>query len=685
MTVSYHIKWSEAVAASKYRNADQWTIDSSCEYGPGGPCGIAMDPNQNPIQDPLPELKHRLSTRIVASSLVALVVVLGMIGTTLWLSWRLEGAGAAINDTGSLRMRAHRIAVELTAPPDTREQRVLEQLRAVDDTLALLAKGSAQRPLLLPDNRDIRAQLSDVSRYWHRTARPGAENALLTGDSRAYLASLSELAGRADALVTMIESDNAGKTAGLRLAQGGLAALAVMGTMAMIYLLYLWIIAPVLRLRDGLQRMASREFSTRLPVESRDEFGVLAAGYNRMADELESLYSGLEQRVEEKTRQLATQNLEIMALFDMAAFLNQPNDIEAMCDGFLQRVVRQFAADGASIRTLDAEHERLSLVASTGLSRDLTESEHCMRVDDCHCGAATMGNKVFVIRDMRRKQSEPELHCHREGFDSVAVFRIVSRDAVLGSFSLHFRGPRILTSSARQLLESFGQLLGVALENRRLDAQARELAVVQERGLVAQGLHDSLAQGLNFLNLQLQLLDEAVRRSDMTEIREILPLLHTGVAEGYQDVRELLTNFRSKLEQGDLRRAVEETVERFRRQTGCDTTLEISHAQGAPLALDQQLQVLFILQEALSNVRKHSGATRVSVRIDNARDFTLEIVDDGSGYDPAEVAARGDVHVGLDIMRERAARMNAVIQLESAPGEGARVALLLPASERMAA
>lgn len=660
-------------------------MDPFREHGPGGVSGMAMKPNEMSIQNQLPELRHRLSTRIVASSLMALVVVLGMIATTLWLSWRLEGAGAAINDTGSLRMRAYRIAVELMVPQGKREERVLQQLSVVDDTLVQLAKGNAQRPLLLPDNRGMRTQLANVVRYWHEVARPGAENALLSGDNRAYLASLPGLAGRADTLVTMIESDNADKTAALRLAQGGLAALAVMGTMAMIYLLYLWIIAPVLRLRDGLQRMAAREFSTRLPVESRDEFGVLAAGYNRMADELESLYSSLEQRVDEKTRQLATQNLEIMALFDIAAFLNQPNDIETMCDGFLQRVLRQLSADAASIRTLDQDHERLSLVASIGLSQDITDSEHCMRVGDCYCGEATQGDKVFVIRDMRRTSTAQEPRCHREGFVSVAVFRIVSRDAVLGSFSLHFHHDRVLTDSAKRLLESFGQLLGVALENRRLDAQARELAVVQERGLVAQGLHDSLAQGLNFLNLQLQLLDAAVRRNDMAEIEEIVPLLRTGVAEGYHDVRELLTNFRSKLAQGDLRVAIEETIDSFRRQAGCNTVLEIQHAQGAPLASDQQLQVLFILQEALSNVRKHAGAKRVWVRIDNARDFTLEVVDDGCGYGPREVALRGDAHVGLDIMRERAARMNAVIRLESEPGKGARVALRLPASERLAA
>jgi len=95
--------------------------------------------------------------------------------------------------------------------------------------------------------------------------------------------------------------------------------------------------------------------------------------------------------------------------------------------------------------------------------------------------------------------------------------------------------------------------------------------------------------------------------------------------------------------------------------------------------------VLFILQEALSNVRKHSEASRVQVAVGNDRDFTLLITDDGQGYDPADVAARGEAHVGLHIMHERAARLRAVIKIESQPGAGTRVALTLPGSERQAA
>jgi len=640
---------------------------------------------RSPRTDGLPEPRHRLSTRIVASSLVALVVVLGMVSWTLWLSWQLEGAGAAINDTGSLRMRANRVAVELMRPQAGRQARTEEQLYALDDTIDRLARGNPAHPLFLPGGEAIRAQLRDVSEYWHGVMRPAAARAAAQGGVPAYLEALPDFVAKADRLVRMIEEDNAGKTTSLRLSQGVLAAMASVGTLAMIYLLYLWIISPVLRLRDGLQRMAAREFGTRLPVESRDEFGVLADGYNRMADELEDLYTSLEQRVELKTAQLAAQNRDIGALYDMAAFLNQPGEIEAMCDGFLRRVMARFGAEGGSIRALDPNNENLNLMVAVGLSKALVESEQCMRVDDCYCGVATQRKGAIVIHDLGQPGPDYQLNCRRDGFVSVAVFRIVARDDVLGSFSLHFRAGRRLPASETQLLETLGQHLGVALDNRRLIAKARQLAVVRERGLVAQGLHDSLAQGLNFLNLQLQMLDEAVRRGDDGEVREILPLLRTGVDESYQDVRELLSNFRSKLEQGDLFAAIEETVDRFRRQTGIDTELAFGAGGGAPLPPEQQLQVLFILQEALSNVRKHSGARRVRVAVANGRDFTLRVEDDGQGYDAGEVARRGEAHVGLHIMKERAARLHATINLDSRPGAGTRVALTLPGSARQAA
>lgn len=631
-----------------------------------------------------PVRKQRLSTRIVASSLLALLVVFSMVCWTLWLSWQLEGAGAAINDTGSLRMRANRVGLDLlqgSAAHRALAEQALAEQRA---TLARLQAGNPARPLFLPDVAAIAAQMRLVDAAWRQRLQPAAERAIAGGAPTEYLQALPAFVDQADRLVRMIEIDNAGKTTLLRLSQAVLLVIACVGTLAMIYLLFLWIISPVMRLQGGLQRMTAREFGVRLPVESQDELGMLARGFNRMADELEGLYRDLEARVQKKTAQLAEQNRDLSALYDMAAFLNQPNEMDVLCRGFLQRVMQQFQADGGSIRVIDPYSDNLHLVVSEGLSAAIEDAEHCMKVDACFCGEAVT-HGVVVIRDFRKLPAPEQFHCAKEGFKGLAVFKVVSQNEVLGSFSLHFRRAHEIPAHEARLLETLGQHLGVALANRRLSAKARQLAVAEERNLMAQGLHDSIAQGLNFLNLQVQILGRAVTQQNLAEIHDIVPRLRMGIDESYQDVRELLANFRDKLGPGELHAGIRETVARFKRQTGIEVRLEVGDIEGAPLPPEHQLQVLFILQEALSNVRKHAQATRVAIHIQNQRDFEMAISDNGVGYDPAGIAARGEQHVGLHIMHERAARMHAILKLDSHPGAGTKLQLTLPQAERQVA
>ncbi|WP_454725634.1 MULTISPECIES: type IV pili methyl-accepting chemotaxis transducer N-terminal domain-containing protein [Cupriavidus] len=657
------------------------------------PAAFAVEP---PASAPagLPGLRHRLSTRIVSLSLGSLLIVLAMISGTLWLSWQLEGAGAAINDAGSLRMRANRVAIELARARAGESHRLDAEIAGMDDTLARLHQGDPARPLFLPSAPAIHAQLERVTRDWNHRIKPDAlaDLGATQGAASAYLPALSSFVDQINLLVNMIEQENTTKTTLLRLSQAGLAAMACMGTVAVIYLLYIWIILPVLRLQDGLQRMAAREFSLRLPVETRDEFGMLADGFNQMAGELQELYQDLEARVSQKTAELARHNRDLTALYDMAAFLNMPNDAEALCRGFLQRVMKQFDADGGSVRMIDAEHNHLHLLASAGLSAELEEAEHCMPADACFCGEAAseasvlvedLGKGVALSARRPAAGSGARFRCAGEGLPGLAVFRIETQRAVLGTFSLHFRGPLQLPASDVRLLETFGQHIGVALDHLRLSETARQLAVVEERNLVAQGLHDSIAQGLNYLNLQVQLLQDAVSRGDMEETRALVPLLRGGVEESYQDVRELLLNFRSKLGHGELRQAVEDTVARFRRQSSTELALMFNDAQGGPpLQPEQQLQVLFILQEALSNVRKHARASHASVIVRNGRTFSMVVEDDGEGFDPGAPAADDQAHVGLHIMRERAARLSASLRIVAAPGTGTRVELILPRQGR---
>jgi two-component system nitrate/nitrite sensor histidine kinase NarX len=636
-----------------------------------------------------PDTQRKLSTRIVGALVGCLVVGLAAIGATLFLSWQLEGSAAAINDTGSLRMQAYRLTVLFASEPAGREraQEAARQLRSIDATIYQLDRGDPQRPLLLPPRADIQAQFRQISSLWQDQLRPAAQalqqGSIAPAAFHPFKLQADQFVARVDALVRLIERDSEQRTFWLRGSQLALLAMALCGTVSMIYLMFILIIGPVNRLQEGLGRMAEKDFAVRLDAESGDEFGRLALGFNAMADRLQALYGNLETLVRVKTAALKDQNGELALLYDSAAFLQRPQPLEALCDGFLQRISDYFGADGGSVRVLDSVRGNVHLVVHRGLSAELVESERCLKVGDCLCGEAVKA-KISAVHDLNALDQAHEKQCHRDGFQTVSVFHIVSHEQHLGFFNLHFRTVKAFSKREHALLETLGQLLAIAIETLRMAAREREMAISEERNLLAQGLHDSIAQGLNYLNLQVQMLDSSVRDGRLDQVAEIVPALRTGVQESYEDVRELLLNFRSRLAEDDLVTALQGTADKFSRQTGVAVELK-ADLDGAPFPREQQLQLLFIVQEALSNIRKHALASRVEIALEDSEDFHLTIRDNGVGFDPLMLLEQGESHVGVHIMRERAQRINATFAVNSAPGAGTTVLLQLPRAQRRAA
>lgn len=193
--------------------------------------------------------------------------------------------------------------------------------------------------------------------------------------------------------------------------------------------------------------------------------------------------------------------------------------------------------------------------------------------------------------------------------------------------------------------------------------------MVQERQLLAQGLHDSIAQALSFLNLQVQFLMEAIERNDNALRDDSLASIRKGVQECYEDVRELLLNFRERLHKEDFIEGVQTVIKRFEGQAHVQTKLKVVD-KGIGLTPRQKLQVIFIIQEALSNVRKHAQAQSVLITIDNREDLRVNILDDGVGLDEEVVETRKGQHVGLSIMSERAKRIGASLSVSRAGPEG---------------
>ena len=179
-----------------------------------------------------------------------------------------------------------------------------------------------------------------------------------------------------------------------------------------------------------------------------------------------------------------------------------------------------------------------------------------------------------------------------------------------------------------------------------------------------------------FRSLQVGRLHGALQRGDRPQLEATLAEVEAGVQESLADVRELLLHFRTRTNNEDIAQALRATLHKFELQTGLATHLSLE-GQGLPLGSDVQIQVLHIVQEALSNVRKHARAREVWVEVERAPQWRFEIRDDGQGFD-AEDNPADDTHVGLRIMRERAARIGAQVEVVSVPGSGTAIVLSLP-------
>jgi two-component system nitrate/nitrite sensor histidine kinase NarX len=638
---------------------------------------------------------RKLSDKLTAISILYLLVALAAVGFSLYVAWQLEGGAAAVNAMGSQRMRSYHIGMllaERAARPvaqDNLAELVRREVSEFEVTLASLAVGDAGRPLVMPKTHTIRQQFQALQGRWNGEVRPAVEALLALSDPQAqaralpaYRATTDSFVQQIDALVMAMEREISDNTTLLRMVQSGLIALSLMGTVALIYLMFLLIVRPVHRLEEGMLNVEAGNFDMRLPVETRDEFGALTAGFNRMAEHLSDLYRTLERRVAEKTRSLAAKNEELGTLYEIAALLAEPAATEDLCRSFLKKLTSRLGARAGAVRLVQPDSGKLHLLVHEGLAGDFVEAERCLDRGECLCGEAAQRQRGGIYALKHHAPGEASYRCERLGFATIGVYPIRFSNQQLGIFNLYFSEPREFTAAERQMLETLGQHLGIAIGSQRLVAREKEMAISEERNLLAQELHDSIAQSLAFLNLQAQMLEDSLSHQQVQQARQELAQIREGIQASYDDVRELLVHFRTRRSQADIESAIASTLERFEGQTGIRATFVQSGA-AMPLSPETQLQVLHIIQECLSNARKHSGAKSVRVEMQRGPHYRFRITDDGRGFDPSQVTS--DMHVGLHIMRERAHRTGGSLDVRSRPGEGTEVTLELPLSTDRAA
>ncbi|HUF16695.1 MAG TPA: GAF domain-containing sensor histidine kinase [Thermoanaerobaculia bacterium] len=234
------------------------------------------------------------------------------------------------------------------------------------------------------------------------------------------------------------------------------------------------------------------------------------------------------------------------------------------------------------------------------------------------------------------------------------------------------------TDDDQETLERFAVQAGIAIDNAHLHAQAAEIATAQERLRIAHEMHDGLAQVLGYVNTKVQAAKQYLRNGRAEEASTQLDELAISAREAYGDVREAIVGLRT-LPGSDrnLTEVLDEFLHQWKDQSGVSTELNID--PDLRLQTSVELQLVRIIQESLTNVRKHARARVVRVDVHRHNGLLVaSVTDDGVGFNP-ELTRRGEFpRFGLSTMRERATSIGGSLEIESSPGSGTTVRFTMP-------
>ncbi len=368
---------------------------------------------------------------------------------------------------------------------------------------------------------------------------------------------------------------------------------------------------------------------------------------------------------------------------ELTAGLSGGDDLESLLQRFLVPVLRLSGARAGAVRALTDDGLRMRLVGSVGLPPELLLAEQEV---DRHCGAcgrALDEGRLTWTDDLRTCRQNAAGESLGHGFGQLMAVPLRHREQVLGIYNLFFERETPQRADIAAVLRSVGELLGLALHHARLEREQLRAAVLHERQLLANEVHDAVAQTLVFMKMRLPLLQDALHQHDDARALKYHDDLRQAVTDAHASLREILTHFRTRMDPKGLLHALRALQAGYLDRHGIELTID-AQAAAPELSVEQEVQVFHIVQEALANVAKHSRARQARVTVERtAAALRFVVEDDGAGLWPAsaaqsEASAAEGTHFGLEIMRERAQRVGATLQVQSRPGGGTRVDLTIP-------
>lgn len=607
----------------------------------------------------------------VVLSVVALVGLSVIVAATVFAE-QSTGKASAINISGSLRMQSYALSTRVADLRGDVEERRHRAESAIEEFERRLQNPALLRGIPSDPKQPVRRTYERIVGHWFSTIRPLARRAVASEEQRAiFLATVPNFVADVDILVQQIEHDLESRIQWLRLVLGAGFFVMMLLVVAALFLLNIEVFKPIARLVGAARQVRTGNFGVRAEDTGPDEIGQLGQAFNFMVDDLARLYGSLEKQVAEKTRDLERRNESLALLYETTRMLaDKPLDGEALT-GVLTMVRKALGAEAGVICSRHGGNLR-----GLPLARDEEGVRACLLDDAAHDGARDSAQHGNCARCAPGADGSVTWRVEPGAAGERRVIGIPLADGGInyGVMPLVLPPGRALEAWQLELAATVGRHVGAALASAERREEHRQLGVLEERAAIARELHDSLAQSLSYTKIQIVRLAATLDdRGASPQTSSVLAEMREGVSTAYRQLRELLTTFRLSLGEEGVGGMLRDAVAEFERRSGVRATLD-NELMSTELSANEQVHVLQVVREALTNIEHHAHATHAWVALQRLADGSIEVrvEDDGIGIG---VARSPHGHFGLSIMGDRAASVGGTLDIEPRAPAGTRVRL----------
>lgn len=595
-------------------------------------------------------LVNRLAVVIGAIVLTAIVSM----ATTLAVSNSIEGNATAINLAGSLRMGAFQLAARSASEDpventDTLDQRIEEYEDRLRDPAII-------RSIPRTDDHPLVEQYKTVEYGWANQLRPSLESHQTGAPlSAEMITTVESYTVEVDRLVSMLEQRTEARIDLLHLIQIISMVFSVLIVLALFLDLKNRILRPLRKLVGIATAVGEQDFSHKADLKGSDELAQLGQAFDQMTSELALTYYELESRARQKTEELEISHAALQVMHSASRGLFANHDLCSGAIPMLQDLEQLLGIGPIRLFLHDKESaEPVEAITTATPKRPFYCRDH-------HCNACLVTPEVYDEMPLENNDGRRLL------------LPIRTPGQLLGTLEVWYPAEKGLPETSRRLLETLTDQLATAIFLEKQITEEQQLTLAEERTVIARELHDSLAQSLSYLKMQVTRLRRLNIDGEQKPIHDdILDELSTGLNSAYRQLRELLATFRLKLDTPDLATALRKTIDEFSERLGKPVAFEYN-LPPQTLSPNEEIHTLQIIREGLANAVKHADATDIAVKVVfDSPQVRASIQDNGKGLPGGDPPVN---HYGLIIMQDRARTLGGKVNVRNRDEGGVEVAL----------